>query len=366
MFFTLSFLPSFDFLSKRYLAFAFSTLISLASVFGLMTKGLNFGIDFNGGILIDVNIPNTMDLKALEGNLSKLGYNEVAIQEYQASKHQRCVMIRLQQKSQKPSDAQKLSDNQKQNLKHNLQKEPQEPGSGYAADYETEINSIKDLITEQVNHTSTLQSSISASDTRQLKETSEKLEIFNKIDYVGPKVGKIFVTNAIYASIAAILAIVTYICLRFQWQFSIGAILALTHDVIVTLGFYVLSGLDFDLTSIAALLTVVGYSINDSVVIYDRIRENLKRVGERMRSKKDLCDLINSSINQTLSRTIMTVGSTAIVVLILLLCATEPLRGFCATTLFGILFGTYSSIWISAPILTIERLRIGEKAVTTA
>jgi preprotein translocase SecF subunit len=176
----------------------------------------------------------------------------------------------------------------------------------------------------------------------------------NKMDFIGPKVGAEFTVQAVKAVTLALIAMFIYVWIRFNWSFALGVFIALFHDLIMTLGFFSLTGYSFDLTSIAVLLTVVGYSINDSIVIYDRIRENLPL-------QLDKVSMINRSLNETLSRTIMTSLTTLIVCLALVVFGGESLRGFSAALSFGIAFGTYSSIYISAPILLFFKNNFNEK-----
>lgn len=170
--------------------------------------------------------------------------------------------------------------------------------------------------------------------------------IFHKVDFVGPKVGKELIEKAILAVLMAVIGILAYIAMRFNWQFGLAAVVSLAHDAIATLGFFIVTGLEFDINAIAAILTILGYSINDTVVIYDRIRENLKRY-----SSYSLEEIINRSINETLTRTIMTVTTVLLVCLCLVLFSGEALFGFSMAMLFGVAFGTYSSLYIAAPLL---------------
>jgi preprotein translocase subunit SecF len=172
----------------------------------------------------------------------------------------------------------------------------------------------------------------------------------SRVDYIGPKIGAEFAADATKAVVFSLLAMMLYVWIRFDLKFGLGVMLALLHDVLITLGFFSLSWFQFDLTSIAVVLTVVGYSINDSIVIYDRIRENLN-VKQNTNNRKNFSELINRSINETLSRTIMTSLTTIVVCLALLIFGGEALRGFSAGLSFGIAFGTYSSIYVSAPVL---------------
>ena len=175
---------------------------------------------------------------------------------------------------------------------------------------------------------------------------------YRRIDYVGPKVGGELIKGGVIALLLSFASIMGYIWIRFEWQYGIGGIVALIHDVWLTIGFFSLTQLDFDLSSVAAILTIIGYSINDSVVIYDRIRENLRKY-----KKMAISELLNLSINETLSRTILTVSTVLVAVLTLILVGGEVIKSFSLSTFFGILIGTYSSIYISAPILIFLNLR---------
>jgi preprotein translocase subunit SecF len=179
---------------------------------------------------------------------------------------------------------------------------------------------------------------------------------YRKIDYVGPQIGKDLFYNGAYAALFSFMAIFAYIWLRFEWQFGLGLILALMHDTIATLGFMSLGLIEFNLTSIAAILTVVGYSVNDSVVIYDRIRENLRKY-----PKKGISELINMSLNETIFRTFLTISTTLLANLSLIVFAGEALRSFSLVVFSGIIIGTYSSIYISAPILIYFNLKPNSK-----
>jgi len=175
---------------------------------------------------------------------------------------------------------------------------------------------------------------------------------FRRLEVVGPAVSGELARTATLGVLASLLAILIYIWIRFEWQFAIGAIIATLHDVILTLGFFVLTGIEFNLTSIAALLVIVGYSLNDTVVVYDRMRENLKRY-----TRMPLPILIDASINQTLSRTILTAATTLLALLALTLFGGEVIRPFALVMLFGVAVGTFSSIYIAAPVLILFRLR---------
>ena len=257
----------------------------ISSLILVFTKGLNYGIDFAGGVLIEVRIDENPDISKIREVLSNK-IDDIHIQE----SGENDVQIRVSKASQ---DQDKL------------------------------IKKIQNI----------------------LEENFTKVE-YRKIDFVGPQVGSELIFKGFLALFLSFIFIMIYIWIRFDWQFGLGGIFALLHDAIVTLGFFSITGLEFNLTSIASILTIIGYSINDSVVIYDRIRENLRNY-----KKMDLIILINSSTNSTLSRTILTASTTLISLLALIFFGGEALFSFSVATFFGIALGTYSSIYISAPIL---------------
>jgi preprotein translocase subunit SecF len=285
---------SIDFIGYRFSAFFISVFIVIAVTALIIFKGLNYGIDFSGGILIELRSPSNIKVETFRSVLSNYGYHGASIQNLG---HTENILIRLQ------------------------------PKNSYNGNYDNrsfEIKTIREILKEEID---------------------PEIE-FRKIEYVGPKIGEELIVSGITALLASLLGMMAYIWFRFDWQFGIGAIVSLAHDAIATVGFYIISGYEFDLSSVAAILTIVGYSINDTVVIYDRIRENIKRYRNEKFSK-----IINLSINETLSRTIMTVATTLLVCLALVVFGGEVLRGFSMALLFGIAFGTYSSIYIAAPIL---------------
>ncbi len=277
------------FMNIRKLGFAFSIILIIATAYLFFSKGLQLGIDFTGGILMDIKTEEVIDLSILRKELDKSEFGEVSLQYFGDEKE---ILIRIQATN---SDEQAKI-----------------------------IASVKQKLSSVL---------------------SGKID-FRKIDYVGPTVGKELVQSGYMSLIIAFVVILLYIWFRFEWQFGVGAIIALLHDVILTVGFFMVSGFDFGLTSVAAILTVVGYSINDSVVIYDRIRENMRRF-----KKKPLIEIINLSVNETLSRTIITAGTTVLAAGSLVLFGGEVIKGFSAALLFGVVAGTYSSIYIAAPIL---------------
>lgn len=269
-------------------AFAASVIAMLISLGFCLTFGLNYGVDFKGGSLIELKTKSgNADIAALRDKLNGLGLGNVQIQEFGAPDD---VLIRLEE----------------------------QPG-GESAQQEA------------------LKKVTAATDADYAQR---------RVEVVGPAVSSELRTTGFIAVAAGILAIVAYVWFRFEWQFAVGAVVALTHDVLVTAGIFSLFQIQFDLSTVAALLTILGYSVNDTVVVSDRIRENLRKF-----KKMDLNELLNLSINETLSRTILT-GMTAIAVLLsLYIFGGEVIRSFNLAMLLGVIIGTYSSIFIAAPLL---------------
>jgi len=288
--------PHLDFMGKRWLGFGFSIALTLLSLGLLFTKGLNLGIDFTGGILIEIHTEKPVDLGATRALLDGQGFGEISLQNIAGSAED--VMIRIQ-----------VSKDEEQSKVTARVKDALAAPMGGNIDY-------------------------------------------RKIDYVGPTVGRELVENGVWAVLCAFAAILCYVWFRFEWQYGIGAILALLHDSIMVIGFFAVTRFEFGLTAIAAILTIVGYSINDSVVIYDRIRENMRRF-----KKMPVFELLNLSINDTLSRTILTASTTLLASLALFIFGGEVIRGFSAAMVFGVIIGTYSSIYISAPALIYLNIR---------
>jgi preprotein translocase subunit SecF len=288
--------PHIPFVKLHSLGFIISILLTLASIGLLATRGLNFGIDFRGGIMMEVKTPTaSADLEAMRNTLNGLGLGEVSLQSFGAPND---VMIRL----------------------------PEQPGGDAAQ-----------------------------------KESVEKVHAalgatydYRRTEVVGPKVGGELIHAGAIATLLAILAIAAYVWFRFEWQFGLGAVISTFHDVITTLGLFSLLQLEFNLTTLAAILTIAGYSINDTVVIYDRVRETLRKF-----KQMPLAGVIDLSLNETLSRTVLTSSVTAVAVLALLIFGGEVIRGFSAAMLWGIVIGTYSSLFIAAPLLLHAKPRRG-------
>ena len=281
------------FISRRKMFFVFSGLLVAISI-GLFTiKGLNFGIDFQGGIMLDVRTPSVADIGAMRGKLSKLGLGEVSLQEFGQPDD---VLIRIQRQE------------------------------GGEAAQQAAVAKVKEALGAKVE--------------------------YRRTEFVGPKVSEELFWDGVMAVTFAILAILVYIWFRFEWQFGIGAVIALIHDVLSTIGLFALLGLEFNLSTVAAILTIAGYSINDTVVVYDRVRENLRRF-----KKMALPELLDNSINQTLSRTVMTSVTTLLALLALYFLGGEVLRDFSFAMIWGVIIGTYSSICLAVPVLLYLNIR---------
>lgn len=274
-----------DFMAFHKIALILSIVGIIGSIALVLIRGLNFGIDFSGGILIEARINDKVNISDIRKLLSK-EIHDVQIQNIDNQD----FLIRVAKSSE---------------------------------DQTLLIKNIQDLLQNKYNNIE-----------------------YRKVDFVGPQVGRELVLKGFLALSLSLIFIMIYIWIRFDWQFGIGGIFALLHDTALTLGFFSLTQLEFNLTSIASILTIIGYSINDSVVIYDRIRENLQKY-----KKINLGELINTSTNSTLSRTVLTASATLVSLLALIFYGGEVLFSFSTATFFGILIGTYSSIYISAPIL---------------
>ena len=276
-----------DFVAKRWWAFSVSIILLVVTVAALLLHGLNLGIDFKGGILIEARAPQAVDTVALRSELNQLGLGEVELQQFGSPDD---VLIRIQR--QDGDEAQQMQ----------------------------AIQSVREKL-----------------------GTSYE---YRRVEVVGPTVGKELFRAGILATVLAMLAISIYVGVRFEWQFGLAALIATFHDVLTTVGFFAVMRFDFNLTAVAALLTLAGYSINDTVVVFDRIRETLRR-----QRATDLRSVINDSVNQTLSRTTMTAGTTLLALLPLVLMGGTTLINFAAALTWGIFVGTYSSIYVAAALL---------------
>ncbi len=292
--------PNLSLLRFRKAFIVASAVIVLASVALIALRGLNLGVDFRGGILIEIETRAPADLGALRARLGGLGLGEVSLQEFGA-----------------PTD-----------VLINVQRQEGEESEQIAA-----INLIKEELGDQVVE-------------------------YRRTEFVGPKVGDELTRAGILATVLAMLGITVYIWFRFEWQFALAALVALVHDVISTLGLLALVQLEFNLGTLAAVLTVAGYSINDTVVIFDRVRETLRKY-----KKMPLPELLNLSINSTLSRTTLTSVTTLLALVALATFGGEVIRGFSIALIWGVVIGTYSSWGLAVPIMSFMNLRAGLVAV---
>jgi len=276
---------AFDFMGYRRLTTVFSLILVLLSIASIMTRGLNFGIDFTGGTLIEVGYPGATSLEEVRGALSGAGFSQAQVQYFGASTD---VLVRIAPQADRNSA----------------------------------------MISEEVKTA--------------LLRQDPGVEI-RRVEFVGPQIGKELTEQGGLAMLYALIGILIYIIVRFQWRLAPGAVIALIHDVIITVGFFSVLQLNFDLTVLAALLAVIGYSLNDTIVVFDRIRENFRRL-----RKGTPHEIINASINQTMSRTIMTALTTLLVLIALFLLGGAVMEGFSLALIVGIVVGTYSSIFVAS------------------
>jgi preprotein translocase subunit SecF len=276
-----------DFMAKRQPAAIFSIVLTLVAVSSFFVRGFSFGLDFTGGTLIEVAYGQPVDLADVRQDLAKAGFGDAVVQNFGTV---RDVLVRLQ---------------------------PRENVS--SADLSGQV----------------LQA---------LKAGTEDQVDMRRVEFVGSQVGDELVEQGGLAMLYALIGILIYVAFRFEWRFAVGAIVATVHDTITVLAVFSLLQLQFDLTVLAAVLAVIGYSLNDTIVVFDRIRENFRKM-----RKADSVEVVNASTNQTLSRTLMTSGTTLLVVVALYFLGGELIHGFAAALIIGIVIGTYSSIYVAAP-----------------
>ena len=295
-----------NFIGMRFLAFVFFIALILASIGIIVKNGLNQGIDFTGGTVIEIRTPVNPDIELLRTSLNNLGLGTVSIQEFGAIDD---LLIRFSEQK-KPDGWQK-----------DVDIEPNKAA----------IKAVQDALNNMFD--------------------GQNVD-YRRIEFVGPQVGEELKLKGLYAIIFSLLGILTYIWFRFEWQFGIASIIALAHDAIATIGLFALTQMEFNLSTVAAILMIAGYSINDTVVVFDRIRENLRKY-----KKKPLAELFNLSLNQTLSRTLMTSVTTFLALIALYVFGGEVIRGFVYALIFGIGIGTYSSIFVASPVLLLMNVR---------
>ena len=277
-----------NFLRVKNIATIVSILAIISSLFFLVYKNLNFGIDFKGGTLIEIKKDENLSIAEIRNQLSELNIGDIQIQTFGSDD---IILIRIE----------------------------------YSANLDTnaDMNSIEVILSSLGNDV-----------------------IIQRTEIVGPKVSSELIQKGIIAIIIAVFLMLFYIWIRFEWQFSIGAVTALIHDVMITMGIFSFLQIEFNLSIIAALLTIIGYSMNDTVVVYDRIRENLRKY-----KQMNIFDLINQSLNETMSRTLLTSVTTLLALFSLYFLGGEVLKGFTLAMIIGVFIGTYSSVFIASQII---------------
>jgi len=286
--------PKVDFLGRRKICLVFSGCLIAVSLLLFAFQGLNLGVDFRGGILIEVETKEPADLADLRRRLGGLGLGQVTLQEFGAAND---ILINVERQD---------------------------------GDEKQQIKAIEAVKTE----------------------LGGLVAEYRRVEFVGPKVGGELKQAGLTATVLALLGIGLYIWFRFEWQFAAAALTALIHDVVSTIGFFALTQIEFNLATLAAVLTIAGYSINDTVVIFDRVRETLRKY-----KKLPMLELLNLALNATLSRTVLTSVTTLIALVCLFLFGGQVIRGFSAGLIWGIVIGTYSSIGLAVPLLSFMNLR---------
>jgi preprotein translocase subunit SecF len=363
---------NFDFMGKRKIALALSTTINVLSLVGVFVFGLNFGIDFEGGIAVQVKAKQgTVHLDELRSTLGNLGVGEVTLQEFGDPS---TALIRVQRQEGNAQCVANAERVMKRRAGDGWTVKPGPAGTGdveFAAPQALDAGAWRDAVSRagltlqerQLPRANTNTAKVDMSPEQRaewcqqvaiklVEDTISNQYELRGTESVGPKVGEELMHSGIIAVLATLGAIAIYVWFRFEWQFGVGALIALLHDVLCTVGLFVLLRLDFSLTALAALLTIAGYSINDTVVIFDRVRENMRRY-----KKMGLIELLNFSINETLARTLMTAGTVFVAVLALVLFGGPVLYSFSVAMLWGVIVGTYSSIWIASACLVYLNLR---------
>jgi len=289
------------FFRYRWIAFGWSIFVLCATILLVAVRGLNLGIDFSGGVLLEVRTPGPANLALMRSSLDKLSLGDFSLQTAGADDQ---VMIRAKA-----------------------------PENDEAAQRQA-VELIKGTIDQSLGSGVT----------------------YLRSEFVGPRVSEELLMNGVWAVVVSMLGVLAYLWFRFEWQYGVGAIASLVHDVSATIGIYALTGLEFNLTSVAAVLTIMGYSLNDTVVIYDRVRENLRRY-KAMRLEA----LLDRSINETLARTLATSLTTILALVPLYIFGGDVISGFTIIMIWGVIIGTYSTIYIATPVLYYLNLRPSER-----
>lgn len=279
-----------DFMGRRKMAIIISAILMALSIGSLATRGLNFGLDFTGGMLIEVSFPSAPLISDVRANLGSAGLHDAVVQTFGTATD---IVVRIPPRSEDESDAE-----------------------------------LSTIILEA------------------LQKGVEGDIVMRRVEFVGPQVGDELAEQGILAVVYAMVGIFLFVMFRFQWRFSVGAVAALIHDVVISMGILSAVKMEFDLTVVAALLAVIGYSLNDTIVLFDRIRENFPRL-----RKRSPVEVVNTSVNETLSRTVMTSMTTLMVLFALFIFGGEIIHSFAFTLIIGVLVGTYSSIFVASTVL---------------
>jgi len=303
-----------NFLGKRKLAMVVSAVLLVMCIVAIFARGMNFGLDFTGGTLVEVGYDSAVEIETVRGHLNDAGFDDAVVQHFGTSKD---VLIRL------PSEV-KVESQKASEISSSVMAALRAPSG-------EEVLDQADAGAQQCT-----QGGVAADCQLQMR----------RVEFVGPQVGDELKNQGALAMLYAMIGILIYVGFRFKWHFAIGSVIALVHDVLITVGLFAIFQFEFSLAVLAAVLAVVGYSLNDTIVVYDRIRENFVKM-----RKGDRVTVINRSINQTLPRTILTSFTTFIVVMALLLLGGEVIRGFSIALLIGVIVGTYSSIFVASPVI---------------
>ena len=306
-----------DFIGRRRIAALISISVIVIVLLSLFFRGLNLGIDFTGGTLVEVSYSSSVNTEDVRTNLRRSGLDGVVVQYFGTS---RDVLIRL----------------------------PADPEFDAAESSSLIISSLREPYGETLAESSENDSQRCVF---QDGTTGDCTVQMRRVEFVGPQVGGELTEKGGLAMLYALIGILAYVAWRFEWRFALGAVIALVHDVVVTVGIFSLLGLEFSLPVLAAVLAVIGYSLNDTIVVFDRIRENFRKM-----RKGTIVEIMNSAINQTLRRTLLTSLTTLLVVVTLILLGGEIIKGFAVALFIGILVGTYSSIFVASPVVLSLRI----------
>ncbi|HOO81170.1 MAG TPA: protein translocase subunit SecF [Alphaproteobacteria bacterium] len=293
---------NFNFIGLRFLAYMVSAVLVFGSIALTVQRGLNFGIDFTGGTVIEIRTPEAPDLAELRALLNDLDLGAITLQEFGSPED---LLIRL----------------------------PEQKGGVEAQ--QMAIEDVREALDD-------------------IYADAGEVD-YRRTEFVGPQVGEELKKQGLLAVLFSLAGILAYVWFRFEWQFGVASIIALAHDAIATIGLFALTQMEFNLSTVAAILMIAGYSINDTVIVFDRIRENLRKF-----KKMSLPELFNKSVNEMLGRTLMTSGTTLLALIALYIFGGEVIQGFIYALIFGIVVGTYSSVFVAAPVLLNTGVKRGE------